>query len=106
MNGVTGSNTRATNYANRAFLMYIPPIYAGYIGGAVLNLLLERPDISSYSITVLVRSPEKAQKLREIGVNAVVGSLQDLDIVENLAADADIVIALVSRAAKPIAIAD
>ncbi|KAF6748043.1 hypothetical protein DFP72DRAFT_971947 [Ephemerocybe angulata] len=65
----------------------------GYIGGEVLSQLLEHPKFSSFNITALVRSPEKAEKIRALGVLAVIGSHSDETLVEKLASDADVVIA-------------
>ena len=67
----------------------------GYIGGSVLTRLLEHPNVNSFQITTLVRSPEKAEKLKSLGVNAVIGSLLELDKVEKLASEADVVFATV-----------
>ena len=67
----------------------------GYIGGTVLLRFLNHPDASSFNITVLVRSPEKAEKLKAFGVNPVVGSHSDTPLVEGLTAQADVVIAVV-----------
>ncbi|TFK72947.1 NAD-binding protein [Pluteus cervinus] len=61
----------------------------GYIGGSILNRFLERPDAASFKITALVRSPEKAVKLQALGVNAVVGSHGQLDLVEELASQSE-----------------
>ncbi|KAF4612613.1 hypothetical protein D9613_011857 [Agrocybe pediades] len=66
----------------------------GFIGGAVLNRLLEHPDASTFAFTALVRSSLKASKLEAIGVKAVVGSLKDEPLVESLAADADMIISM------------
>jgi len=66
----------------------------GYIGGSVLSRLLNLPEVSSYEITTLVRSQEKAEKLKVLGVSATVGSYDDISLVENLASEADIVIAM------------
>jgi D-arabinose 1-dehydrogenase-like Zn-dependent alcohol dehydrogenase len=52
--------------------------------------------ISNWNITAIVRKEEKAQKLKQLGVNAVVGSHNDASLVEKLAAEADIVITAVS----------
>lgn len=68
----------------------------GYIGGSVLSRFLrflKYPDAGSFNITVLVRSPEKAEKLKVFGVNPVVGSHSDTPLVEKLTAQADVVIA-------------
>ncbi|GLB41332.1 putative NAD-P-binding protein [Lyophyllum shimeji] len=66
----------------------------GYIGGAVLSRFLARPDISSLSITALVRSPEKSEKLKALGVNAVVGSHENSALVQKLASEADVVLSM------------
>jgi hypothetical protein len=70
------------------------PYCVGYIGGAVLLRLLNHPDASSFKITALVRSHEKADKLKALGVEAVVGSLSDVALLEALAAEAHVVIAM------------
>jgi len=62
----------------------------GYIGGSVLSRFLDRPDVSSYHIRALVRSPEKAEKLKAFGVDPVVGSHSDAALVEKLASETDI----------------
>ena len=67
----------------------------GYIGGSVLSRLLKHPNAATFNITALVRSPEKAEKLKILGVNPVVGSHSDLALVEKLTAKADVVIATV-----------
>ncbi|PCH42431.1 hypothetical protein WOLCODRAFT_152461 [Wolfiporia cocos MD-104 SS10] len=54
------------------------------------------PDLlasAGFSITTLVRSPEKAAKLDKLGVRAVTGSLQDSDKLTQLSQQANIVIA-------------
>ena len=61
----------------------------------MLLRFLKHPDAISFNITVLVRSPEKAEKLKAFGVNPVVGSHSDTPLVEELAAQADVVIAAV-----------
>ena len=61
----------------------------------MLLRFLKHPDASSFNITVLVRSPEKAEKLKAFGVNPVVGSHSDTPLVEELTAQADVVIAVV-----------
>jgi len=66
----------------------------GYIGGSVLSRFLKHPNATSFDITTLVRSPEKAEKLKTFGVHPVVGSHSDLALVEKLAAKADVVIAI------------
>ncbi len=61
----------------------------------MLLRFLKHPDASSFNITVLVRSPEKAEKLKAFGVNPVVGSHSDAPLVEELTAQCDVVIATV-----------
>ena len=62
----------------------------------MLLRFLKHPDAtSSFDITALVRSPEKAEKLKAFGLNPVVGSLSDTALVEELTAQADVVIAAV-----------
>ena len=64
----------------------------------MLARFLERPDLDSFKITVLVRSPEKAKKLEAHNLHAVVGSHSDVPLMESLAADSDVVIATVRTA--------
>ncbi|KAJ7495506.1 NAD(P)-binding protein [Mycena latifolia] len=66
----------------------------GYIGGAVLARFLAHPRANTFDITVLVRDPKKAAKFEELGVHAVVGSHSDAELVEKLASEADVVIAM------------
>lgn len=61
----------------------------------MLLRFLKHPDVASFNITVLVRSPEKAENLRAFGVNPVVGSHSDAPLVEKLTGQADVVIATV-----------
>ncbi|KIP10737.1 hypothetical protein PHLGIDRAFT_210748 [Phlebiopsis gigantea 11061_1 CR5-6] len=63
----------------------------GYIGGSVLAKLLAHPDAKTFEITALVRSEEKAQKLKAFGVKPVVGSFKDLALVETLSEAAHVV---------------
>ncbi|OSC98275.1 NAD-P-binding protein [Trametes coccinea BRFM310] len=64
----------------------------GYIGGAVLQKLLQHPNASTFDITVLVRNAEKAKILEsKFGVKVVVGTHQELDKLESLAENADVV---------------
>lgn len=63
----------------------------GYIGGSVLTTLLQYPD--KFQIKALVRSSgAQADVLRSLGVEPVVGSLQDSDILEKASFEADAVI--------------
>ncbi len=64
----------------------------GYIGSAVLPALIS----AGHSVTALVRSEEKAAAVRAAGAGTVVGTIQDLDLVRGLTADAEAVIATAS----------
>ncbi|KAF8807005.1 NAD(P)-binding protein [Phlegmacium glaucopus] len=66
----------------------------GYIGGSVLSRFLKHPNAASFNITVLVRSPEKAEKLKAFGVNPVIGDHSDVALVEKLTAKVDVAIAV------------
>src|SRR3989338_10359686 len=61
----------------------------GYIGGSVLTSLLQN---KKYKVTALVRAQEKATLLQELGVTPLVGSLDDLELITNASAQADVVI--------------
>jgi len=66
----------------------------GYVGGCVLTQLLKHPDRSNFHIVVLVRSAEKAGKLKSIGVDAtILGSYADenLGFLTEAASQADVV---------------
>ena len=68
----------------------------GYIGGAVLAAILNNPTLSSaFTITAIVRSVEKAEKLKAVGVKSAVGSISDEPFVENLVKESDWVISTV-----------
>lgn len=66
----------------------------GYIGGSVLTRLINHPDFKSFEITALVRSADKAERLRKFGINVVVGSHKDEALVEQLTSQTDVVIAV------------
>ncbi|KAJ7206667.1 hypothetical protein GGX14DRAFT_457394 [Mycena pura] len=69
----------------------------GYIGGPILSRLIEHDD-PHVRITALVRSPEKATKLKALNVHVdvVAGSHDDAPLVEELAANADVIFSLAS----------
>ncbi|KAH9929452.1 uncharacterized protein B0H18DRAFT_1117482 [Fomitopsis serialis] len=64
----------------------------GYIGGAVLNRLLQHPNADKFDITAPVRSPEKAKLLEQLGVKTEIASLSDHDKIESLASRAHVII--------------
>jgi len=69
----------------------------GYIGGSVLTRLLKHSDRSNFNITALVRSAEKGEKLKSLGVDAIVlGSYTDenLGFLTEAASHADVVFAI------------
>jgi uncharacterized protein YbjT (DUF2867 family) len=65
----------------------------GFIGGSVLDRLLAHPDRASFEIVSFSRDAEKAQKLEaQFGVKTVLGSLDDVQKIEDAAVEADLVI--------------
>ncbi|KAF8896241.1 hypothetical protein BD779DRAFT_1608539 [Infundibulicybe gibba] len=64
----------------------------GYIGGAVLVRFLQRPDFKSFT-----------EKLKGLGINAVVGSHSDLSLLEKLASEADFTFAMADADNMPAA---
>ncbi|KZV61089.1 hypothetical protein PENSPDRAFT_759631 [Peniophora sp. CONT] len=74
--------------SNKLTVFFLGP--TGYIGGSVLELLLQD---SRFEITALVRDPAKAKILTEnFGVRTVAGSLVDLNLLTEEAFKADVVI--------------
>ncbi|KAJ7844501.1 hypothetical protein B0H14DRAFT_3455503 [Mycena olivaceomarginata] len=67
----------------------------GYIGGPILSRFLEKND-PHQNITALVRSADKAEKLRALNLrlNVVFGSHNDARLVEQIASTADMVFSL------------
>ena len=66
------------------------------MGGAVLARLSLHPKIRDYDFTVYLRSPEKAKGFKGLGYETALGSLDDVDKLEKLAAKFDIVFQTVS----------
>ncbi|MFJ4221532.1 NAD-dependent epimerase/dehydratase family protein [Curtobacterium luteum] len=58
---------------------------SGYIGSSVLRALVAH----GHEVTAIVRSDEKAQRVRDAGGHAIVGDVTDSEIVERLAHEAD-----------------
>ncbi|KAJ7671746.1 hypothetical protein B0H17DRAFT_1085063 [Mycena rosella] len=67
----------------------------GYLGGTLISALLDRKDSASFDITALVRSAEKAEKLKNAtGINIAMGSHSDLELIETLASKADVILSM------------
>ncbi|KAG0296105.1 hypothetical protein BGZ98_001107 [Dissophora globulifera] len=66
----------------------------GYIGSSAMDLLFQDPSARTrYTVRALVRSQEKAESdVRPFGVEPVIGSLDDLDLLTEEASQADVVL--------------
>ncbi|EIM92601.1 NAD-P-binding protein, partial [Stereum hirsutum FP-91666 SS1] len=65
----------------------------GYIGGSVLQRLLDHPNASAFKFTTITRSADKAKLLKEkYHVDAHVGDFTDVQKLEELSAGANVVI--------------
>lgn len=62
----------------------------GYIGGSILSTLLQYPNL--FQISALVRTKAQADVLKKLGVEPVLGSLDDSDVLTAAASKADAVI--------------
>lgn len=63
----------------------------GYIAGTFLHLMLSRDYLREFAISALVRRPADAEKMRELGVEPVVGTLDDYELLRAHARRASIV---------------
>ncbi|GAA5853015.1 hypothetical protein JCM8547_004769 [Rhodosporidiobolus lusitaniae] len=63
----------------------------GFIGGSVLAALLEQKK-SEYEFAALCRDEKKADKLKELGVRPVMGSLHDDEVISKEVEKADVVL--------------
>ncbi len=61
----------------------------------MLSQLLAHPRRNTFEITVLVRSEEKARRLKTFGVNPIIGSIKDTALVEQLAEQAHVLFNIV-----------
>lgn len=61
---------------------------AGYIGGSVAARLLKE----GYTVRGLVRTQEQAERVKQLGIDPVIGTLEDKDILTREAKQADAVI--------------
>ena len=66
------------------------------MGGTVLAHLIKHPKRSDYEITIHLRSAEKAKGFEKLGFKTAIGSLDDVEDLEKLAAESDIVFQTVS----------
>ncbi|RPD59636.1 NAD(P)-binding protein [Lentinus tigrinus ALCF2SS1-6] len=65
----------------------------GYVGGSVLQRILQHPEANTFDITALVRDAGKALLLEtKFGVRAVIGSMEEFDKLSQLAENAHIVV--------------
>ncbi|CDO74494.1 hypothetical protein BN946_scf184979.g49 [Trametes cinnabarina] len=65
----------------------------GYIGGSILQRLLQHPNAQKFEIATLVRDPAKAKILEEkFGVKTTLGSVTDQDKLAALAEGAHVII--------------
>jgi hypothetical protein len=99
LTGGTGELTPSTACSDLLLLAH-SSFDTGYVGGSVLARLLDlgRADRSNFHITALVRSAEKGEKLKSLGVDAIVlGSYTDKDLgfLTEAASQADVVFTIV-----------
>jgi nucleoside-diphosphate-sugar epimerase len=65
----------------------------GYIGGSVLNALLQHPNASNFNITALIRGDdERVKKIASLNVTPLVGSNESFEILEKAASESHVVI--------------
>ncbi|KAK2464545.1 hypothetical protein APHAL10511_003403 [Amanita phalloides] len=65
----------------------------GYIGSSAVSAFLDHPKRDTFEITALVRSAEKGEKLKQFGINPIIGSHLDGPLFEKLASETDVLIA-------------
>ncbi|KAI6006832.1 hypothetical protein EDD15DRAFT_2207248 [Pisolithus albus] len=68
----------------------------GYVGGTVLARLVEHPTFPDSEFTLLIRpsKKDKVSALHSLGFKTVLGSYDDLDILEDQASKADIIFSI------------
>ncbi|KAG2412867.1 hypothetical protein HFD88_010424 [Aspergillus terreus] len=65
----------------------------GYIGGSILAEILHTPDLANLSVSALIRRPEQAAALENLGVKPIqFKGLDDLDACRDAASHHDVVI--------------
>lgn len=93
---ITGSTGQ---YSSLLCYLHISRRTLGYIGSIVLERFLDHPNAASFELSTLVRTQEKADKLKAMGVQRpVLGKLQNLALMEEESARADIIVNMVSLA--------
>lgn len=70
---------------------------AGYIGGSVAARLLQE----GWKVRGLVRTQEQAERVRKLGIEPVVGTLEDTDLLAHEARQADAVVNAASSDNRP-----
>ena len=70
---------------------------AGYIGGSVAARLLQE----GHQVRGLVRTQEQAERVRKLGIDPVVGTLEDTDLLVHEAGQADAVVNAASSDNRP-----
>ncbi|KAK1221623.1 hypothetical protein PQX77_015567 [Marasmius sp. AFHP31] len=81
--------------SNQARLVVLIAGATGYVGGNVLYRLLNLPNARSrYEFRAIVRDADKARKLGEFGVKAIVCSLSDANLVEREVSEANVILAV------------
>jgi nucleoside-diphosphate-sugar epimerase len=66
----------------------------GYIGGSVLHLIQERKLLNLFDVTVLVRNNEDFSKLKEMGMNPILGTIDNSSLIEVESSKSDIVLSM------------
>ncbi|GAW05240.1 NAD(P)-binding protein [Lentinula edodes] len=68
----------------------------GYIGGTILTRFAQRSDFETFDIRAIVRSSEKAEKLKSLfkNVTPILGSHSDIPLISQAASEVDVVIAM------------
>jgi nucleoside-diphosphate-sugar epimerase len=65
----------------------------GYIGSSALSAFLDHPKRDTFEITALIRSAEKADKLKQFGITTIIGSHLDESLFVKLASETDVLVA-------------
>lgn len=63
----------------------------GYIGGTFLHLMLMRNYLKDFKISALVRRSEDAKTMRDLGIEPIIGSLDDYELLRRKSTEATVV---------------